>query len=80
MPRTKGTPNVITREVRDVLKGIIEGELKALPQRLAKLSDVDRIAVLMKMLPYVLPRVNGVSVGYGEPVPGLLEELEMNLD
>jgi hypothetical protein len=76
MPRTKGTPNVITREVRGMLKGIVAGELGALPERLAKLSDVDRIAVLLKILPYVLPKVETVGPSYGESMQML--DMEMS--
>jgi len=56
MSRAKGTPNKVTREVRDVLKDIVNGELEALPKRLAKLSDVDRVAVLMKLLAFIVPK------------------------
>ena len=56
MSRAKGTPNKVTREVRDVLKDIVNGELEGLPKRLAKLSDVDRVAVLMKLLVFIVPK------------------------
>jgi hypothetical protein len=56
MSRAKGTPNKVTREVRDVLKDIVNGELEGLPKRLAKLPDVDRVTVLMKLLAFIVPK------------------------
>jgi hypothetical protein len=67
MSRAKGTPNVITREVRGILKGFIAGELAALPERIADFTNADRIALMVKLLPYVLPKVDSVHHGSGEP-------------
>ena len=67
MSRAKGTPNIITREVRGMLKAFIAGELAALPERLAKFTDAERVALMVKLLPYVLPKVNSVHNGFGEP-------------
>lgn len=65
--RPKGSANVITREVRGVLKGIIAGELERLPDYLAKLDESKRLDVILRLLPYVLPKVEAVTVQYGEP-------------
>ena len=73
MSRAKGTPNIITREVRGMLKAFIAGELAALPERLAKFTDAERVALMVKLLPYVLPKVDSVHNGFGEPpLPCLL--------
>jgi len=55
--RPKGQPNKITAEVKDLLKDLVNTELEQLPQRLAKLDDRDRVEVLVKLLPFVLPKV-----------------------
>lgn len=65
--RPKGVPNVITSELRGILKGIIAGELESLPHRLEALSDEKRLDVLLRLLPYVCPRVNAISHLDGEP-------------
>jgi hypothetical protein len=54
--RPKGTPNKLTREVREVLRGIVNNELEALPQRLEQLDDKTRVEALIRLLPYILPR------------------------
>ena len=56
MSRAKGVPNKVTRAVRDVLKDIVDCELESLPARLVKLPDVDRVAVLMKLLAFIVPK------------------------
>ena len=61
-----------------MLKGIVAGELGALPERLAKLSDADRIAVLLKILPYVLPKVDAVGPSYGESSPSTMQMLDVD--
>lgn len=69
MSRSKGTPNVITREVREVLKSVVTQEMRTLPDRLANLSEVDRIAFLVKLLPYVLPKADAsIELDSGEKV------------
>lgn len=65
--REQGTPNRLTQELRDVLKGIIDNELQHLPERLDKLDDRQRLDVVLKLLPYILPRVEQVAHWAGEP-------------
>lgn len=55
--REKGTPNKLTREARESLQAIIDGELEQLPERLEQLDTKDRLEILCKLLPYVLPKL-----------------------
>lgn len=55
--RKKGTPNKITREARQSLQAIIDGELEDLPTRMEQLDTKDRLEILCKLLPYVLPKL-----------------------
>ena len=64
--RPKGSANVITKEVRATLKAIIAGELESLPETLEKLDASKRLDVLLKLIPYVLPRVEPVCMNTGE--------------
>lgn len=64
--RQKGTPNVITKEVRETLKAIMVKELENLPGLMEQLEPKDRAELLTKMLPYVLPKVSSVDASYGE--------------
>ena len=65
--RQKGTPNKLTKELRAVLKDLLHDELIELPIRLDSLQTKDRIEVLIKLLPYTMPKVNSVSSKEDEP-------------
>ena len=41
--RKKGTPNKLTKEMRDVLKGVVAEELDTLGQRIEELKPRDRL-------------------------------------
>ena len=66
--RPSGTPNNLTAEMRAVLKGIIEKELEGLADRLQALEPDKRLELLIKLLPYVLPKVESVHPADGEPL------------
>lgn len=57
-------PNV--QRLRADLKQLLYQELQALPQLLQALEPKDRIAVLVKLVPYVLPRVDSVQATEGQ--------------
>lgn len=65
--RQKGTPNRLTRELRAVLKDLIHEELETLQETLDHLDPKDRLEVLVKLLPYVLPKVSPASHTTDEP-------------
>jgi hypothetical protein len=62
--RKVGTPNKVTSELRTTLKGIIAAELDALPTTLADLPARERLELLIKMLPYCLPKVDSINGNY----------------
>ncbi|MEP0131906.1 MAG: hypothetical protein ABJJ25_00890 [Eudoraea sp.] len=66
--RKKGSPNRLTKEVRLLLKDLVFSELESLQQQLDNLENKDRIEILLKLLPYVLPKVNSVNANQGEPI------------
>lgn len=66
--RKPGTPNVLTAEIRSVLKQIVNDEISTLPERLSQMQPADRTATLLKLLPYVLPQMQSVQHDEGEPV------------
>jgi vacuolar-type H+-ATPase subunit E/Vma4 len=65
--RSQGTPNVITREIREVLKRIISNELDQLEETLSGMDPAKRLEVVIKLIPYVLPKVEPVPMGHSEP-------------
>lgn len=64
--REAGTPNRLTKELRAALKNIIHQEIELLPYHFEKLEPRDRLELLIKMLPYALPKVNTESYRIGE--------------
>lgn len=66
--RKKGTANVLTNELRTTLKNIFDKELETLPNRLNELDGKDRIELLIKLLPYILPKVKEIDHQEGEPI------------
>jgi hypothetical protein len=62
--RTSGTPNKVTSELRKTLKGIIAAELDELLTTLAELPARERLDLVIKLLPFCLPKVNTISGTY----------------
>ena len=66
--REKGTPNRMTKELRSVLKDVLFEEIEALKIRLDTLKPKERVELLIKLMPYVLPKVTSVSHTTNEPL------------
>ena len=54
--RPTGTPNKTSIEIKQTLNDILSGEIETLPDRLTQLSDKDRLDIIIKLLPYLLPK------------------------
>ena len=54
--RQLGARNRYTYATKKVLADVVNAELQHLSLSLASMSDVDRAHILVKLLPYVLPR------------------------
>ena len=57
----------LTGNIRDTLKELMQQELALLPETLKDLDSVQRINVLCKLMPYVLPKTASVKHNFGEP-------------
>lgn len=66
--REKGTPNLLTQKMRATLKLIIANELSLLPESLKKMDTEKRIDLVLKLIPYVLPKIETIDMRYGEPL------------
>ncbi len=64
--REPGTPNKLTKELRAVLKNILHDEIELLPDHFCKLEPKDRLELLVKLLPFALPKVEPESYQIGE--------------
>ena len=66
--RTKGVPNRLTKEMRSVLKDIIYNELDNIQDTLKSLTPKERLDIMLKLIPYVVPKVKTVSHTINEPL------------
>ena len=66
--RQKGTPNIMTKELRSVLKDILYQELEEVQERFKLLEPKERIELLIKLMPYILPKVTSISHKTDEPL------------
>ncbi len=64
--RKAGTPNRLTKELRAALKNILHQEIELLPNHFNKLEPKDRLELLVKLLPFALPKVEPESYQIGE--------------
>lgn len=55
--RSAGTENHTTKEIRKVLKDIIDNELVNIGDLLNELQSKERLEFIVKLLPYVLPKL-----------------------
>lgn len=66
--KTKEAENKTTKEIRTVLKDVINNELLNIETLLSELQPKERIEILIKLVPYVLPKVQSESYSLGEPL------------
>lgn len=58
---------VLTKDLRNQLKELIRKEMEQLPEYLKDMEPKERIDILIKLMPFVIPKVNSVSHSLGEP-------------
>jgi len=66
--RVKGTPNRMTKELRSVLKDVLYQELEQIQTHLDTLKPKERVELLIKLMPFVLPKVTSISHTTNEPL------------
>ena len=66
--RQQGTPNRLTKEIRSVLKDFVHQEIDFLPEHIETLETEARLQLLIKIIPFVLPRIKEVSHKDDEPL------------
>ena len=54
------------RDIRETLKEIMQKEFEQLPETLKGLEPVQRLTILCKLAPYVLPKIDAVNLDHGE--------------
>jgi hypothetical protein len=68
--KNKKTNQVLTGDLREHLKSIFQKEIEKLPETLEGLEPKERLNVLCKMMPFILPKVESVHPTQGEPFGG----------
>lgn len=58
--RIKGTPNKVTQNLRSQIETILQGYFDKLD--FEKLKDADKILLVSKLLPFVLPKLQSVEL------------------
>lgn len=66
--RKKGTPDRLTKEVRTVLKELVFDEISQAQYHFEKLDPKERIELLIKLMPYVCPKIQTASHSQNEPM------------
>jgi hypothetical protein len=59
--RTKGTPNRLTSDIKPLIADFVSGELEHLMSNIAMMPDDKRTDVLLRLLPYVVPKAQPVD-------------------
>lgn len=55
--RKKGTPNKISQDLRKMLNDLLFHEIDSLPKLLDKMEPKDRAEVIIKLMPYAIPKL-----------------------
>lgn len=60
--RPKGTPNRVTQDTKAILKAFVEDRLTDTLADFQQLSPKEKFDVLIKLLPYLLPRMQSIEL------------------
>ena len=59
----------LTENIRNTLKELMQNEIEQLPETMKGLEPVQRLNILCKLMPYVVPKTESVKFSFGEPQP-----------
>lgn len=57
----------LTKNIRETLKELMQKELEQLPETMKELEPVQRLNILCKLMPFILPKVESVTHDLNEP-------------
>ena len=61
--RKPGTANRTTAQLRELLTATLEAKLDELPELLEALEPAKQVEALIRLLPYIMPRIQGEADG-----------------
>ena len=64
----KAKEQILTNDLRETLKSIIQKEIQKLPETLETLEPKERLNILCKLMPFIFPKVEAVHPKEGEPM------------
>lgn len=67
--RTKGTPNEVTEEFRDMVKTIVQGNMETVQEDFKALSPDKRIKYNNELLKFVLPTLKAQELNINPELP-----------
>lgn len=67
--RTKNTPNKLTQDIRDSLILILNNEVEKLPILINELPTRERVFLLAKLLPLILPKALIIDNNINREIP-----------
>ena len=59
---------VLTINLREILKEIMQKEIEMLPELLNQLETRERLNIVCKLMPYIFPKAESVHFQSGEPM------------
>jgi hypothetical protein len=59
--RGKGTLNKVTKEIKEIIKDVLEKEFEIIDSTLKELEPEKRLEIVLKLLPYVVPKLNNTQ-------------------
>lgn len=59
--RPKGSKNRLTLETRQLIQSFVSKELESIGERIEQLEPKERLDVLIKLLPYIVPRQRDID-------------------
>lgn len=63
----KAKEQILTNDLRGLLKTIMQNEIEKLPETLNQLEPRERLNFVCRLMPFVFPKVEAVSPLQGEP-------------
>ena len=59
---------ITTKSMRKKLKSIFDAELEKLPEYIEAMQPTEKLQFLIKIMPFILPKVESVEYSNGEPL------------
>jgi len=79
--RAKGTPNVANRDLREVVRALVEDNAEQVRQDLAALDPKERVSAWLKLAEFLLPKLQRTEATHEiQQAPGKTIVIELPCD